>query len=100
MNVKSINDAGQVFPLISTGDGFYEIRKSQTSNVLFGLHQLDPEDPFNEGLEGVFICEEIGAADAILPADYREMRFDSPEAAYDYCMFALAQLSASIKMAA
>lgn len=90
MNLKKLSPP---FPLIDTGQGFYEIRNVGNGKVLFGLHCVDPADPRSEGLSGTYICEEVGAAESLLPAGYAERAFNSPEAAYSYCLDALAGLS-------
>ena len=85
----------RAFPLIDVGQGFHEIR-SINGKVLFSLHQVDPNDPFVEGLSGTFISEGIGAADALLPDEFAGMTFEDPEAAYNFCMQALETISACL----
>lgn len=101
MNVKNINTAAyRAFPLVDTGQGFYEIRHAGTGKLIFGLHCIDPDDPFAEGLCGTYIREELGAAESLLPDGFRTEVFDSPEAAYAYCLAALASFTAALSLAA
>lgn len=101
MQLPTCKDTSRTaFPMVHLGQGFYEIRNGQTGKMVFGLHCVDPADPFSEGLSGTYIQEEMGAAESLLPEGFIVQVFESPEAAYSYCMAALSQLSIFLKSAA